>query len=100
MAEYTSALAERSTIVVSHALAAQQWELHLAARPIDDDATPGNATLFVLGLAEEPGRAQDVAVALTANQEFARRRVVAESDESRELIGHAGAADWAQRACS
>ena len=34
MAEHAGAVTERSTIVVANALAAQQWEMHLAAEPI------------------------------------------------------------------
>ncbi len=100
MAEYASALAERSTIVVTHALAAQQWELHLAARSIDSGThaweTPPllsySAWLEELWLEHGDERGP----ALTANQSLALwKRVVAESDESGELIGHVGAAEWA-----
>ncbi|HUQ51935.1 MAG TPA: PD-(D/E)XK nuclease family protein [Gammaproteobacteria bacterium] len=100
MAEDASAGSERSTIVVADALAAQQWEMHLAAAAIGGSAgaweTPPvksyAAWLDELWLehADERGPA------LTVNQSFALwRRVVAESAESDELIGHAGAAEWA-----
>ena len=99
MAEHASA-DERSTIVVGNALAAQQWEMHLAAVPISGAAAAWEtppvrsyaAWLDELWLEHADQRGP----ALTANQSFALwRRVVAESTESRELIGHAGAAEWA-----
>jgi probable DNA repair protein len=99
MAEPASA-GERSTIVVGNALAAQQWEMHLAAVPIGGAApaweTPPvrsyAAWLDELWLEHADARGP----ALTANQSFALwRRVVAESAESAALIGHAGAAEWA-----
>jgi exodeoxyribonuclease-5 len=100
MAELPSATPERSTIVVTHALAAQQWELHLAAEQIRTSSfaweTPPVKSYaawldeFWLAHADKRGPA------LTANQSLALwRRVVAESAESSELIGHAGAAEWA-----
>jgi probable DNA repair protein len=98
--ERASALTERSTILAANALAAQQWEMHLAAEPIRAGAAAWEtppvrsyaAWLDELWLehADERGPA------LTSNQSFALwRRVVAESAESSELIGNAGAAEWA-----
>jgi probable DNA repair protein len=95
-----SAGIERSTIVVADALAAQQWEMHLAAAAIGGGAgaweTPPiksyAAWLDELWLEQADERGP----ALTVNQSLALwRRVVAESAESHELIGHAGAAEWA-----
>jgi len=92
-----------STIVVANALAAQQWELHLAADALGGTAeaweTPPlksyAAWLDELWLehADERGPA------LTPSQSLALwRRVIAESPESGELIGYAGAAEWAAAA--
>ena len=103
MAEHASAHSERSTIVVTNSLAAQQWEMHLAAGHIASAAaaweTPpvmSYATwLDELWLEHAGVRGP----ALTANQSLALwRRVVADSAESGELIGHAGAAEWAAAA--
>jgi probable DNA repair protein len=101
MAEHASARTERSTtIVVANALAAQQWETHLAAEVVAAGAraweTPPlksyGAWLDDLWL--EHGGASGPA--LSPNQSLALwRRIVAESAESRDLIGHAGAAEWA-----
>ena len=103
MAEHASAGSERSTIVVADALAAQQWEMHLAAAPIGAAAAAWEtppvrsyaAWLDELWLEHADRRGP----ALTAGQSFALwRRVVGESAESGELIGHAGAAEWAAAA--
>ena len=101
MAEHASAHTERSaTIVVANALAAQQWELHLAAealgRGVHAWETPPlrsyAAWLDDLWL-EHAG---DRGPALSTNQSLALwRHVIAESAESGDLIGHAGAAEWA-----
>ena len=101
MAEHASARNERSTtIVVANALAAQQWELHLTADALGAGARawetpplkPYAAWLDELWL-EHAG---DRGPALSANQSLALwRRVIAESAESGDLIGHAGAAEWA-----
>jgi ATP-dependent helicase/nuclease subunit B len=91
---------ERSTIVVRNALAARQWELHLCAQRIAGGVraweTPPvvsySAWLDELWLEHAAERGP----ALSPNQSSALwRRVIAESDESDELIGHAGAAEWA-----
>ncbi len=104
MAEHASAPNPRSTtIVVANALAAQQWEMHLAADAIARGTVAWEtpplksyaAWLDDLWL-EHAG---DRGPALSANQSLALwRRVVAESAESGELIGHAGAAEWAASA--
>jgi probable DNA repair protein len=103
MAEQASAGGARSTIVVTDALAAQQWEMHFAAAPIGAGAgaweTPPirsyAAWLDELWLEHADTRGP----ALTGNQSLALwRRVVGESAESGELIGHAGAAEWAAAA--
>ena len=103
MADDASARSERSTILVGNALAAQQWEMHLAAGPIDAAAAAWEtppvqsyaAWLDELWLEHADRRGP----ALTANQSLALwRRVVAESVEGSELIGHAGAAEWAAAA--
>jgi ATP-dependent helicase/nuclease subunit B len=104
MAEHSSARNERSTtIVVATALAAQQWELHLSADALGSGAraweTPPlksyAAWLDELWL-EQSG---DRGPTLSVNQSLALwRRVIAESAESRDLIGHAGAAEWAAAA--
>ncbi len=103
MAEHAGADAERSTIVVSNALAAQQWELHLSAAPIAAATlaweTPPirsyAAWLDELWLEQADERGP----ALTPNQSLALwRRIVADSSESQGLIGHAGAAEWAASA--
>ena len=104
MAAHASARIERSTtIVTANALAAQQWELHLAAGALDSGTKawetpplkPYAAWLDDLWL-EHAG---DRGPALSTNQSLALwRRVVAESAESGALIGHAGAAQWAAAA--
>ncbi len=103
MAGPAGAITERSTIVAANALAAQQWEMHLAAEPIRAAAVAWEtppvksyaAWLDELWLEHADARGP----ALTASQSFALwRRVVAESAESSELIGHAGAAEWAAAA--
>jgi len=101
MAEHASARNPRSTtIVVANALAAQQWEMHLASDAVVGDAsaweTPPlksySAWLDDLWL-EHAG---DRGPALSANQSLALwRRVIADSEEGGDLIGHAGAAEWA-----
>ena len=104
MPEHAGARNERSTtIVVSNALAAQQWELHLAASALGSGArawetpplAPYAAWLDTVWLEHAGERGP----ALSSNQSFTLwRRVVAESEESGELIGHAGAAQWAAAA--
>jgi ATP-dependent helicase/nuclease subunit B len=101
MAERPGATPQRSTIlIVTHALAAQQWEMHLAAKRLRTSATAWEtppvksyaAWLDELWLAQADERGP----ALTPNQSLVLwRRVVAESAEGSELIGHAGAAEWA-----
>ena len=104
MAEHAGARNERSTtIIVANAVAAQQWELHLAADALGSGArawetpplTPYAAWLDQVWLEHAGERGP----ALSTNQSLALwRRVVAESEESGELIGHAGAAQWAASA--
>ena len=103
MAGLAGAVTERSTIVAANALAAQQWEMYFAAEPIRAGAVAWEtppvksyaAWLDELWLEHADARGP----ALTASQSFALwRRVVAESAESSELIGHAGAAEWAAAA--
>ena len=103
MVEHASAGSERSIIVVANALAAQQWEMLLAAEQIRGGAAAWAsppiksyaAWLDDLWLEHADARGP----ALTANQSFALwRRVIAESTESADLIGHAGAAEWAAAA--
>ena len=103
MASTASAAERRSTVIVANALAAQQWEMHLAAAPIRGGAyaweTPAVLTyaawLDELWLEQAGERGP----ALTANQSFALwRRVLAESEEGGELIEQAGAAEWAAAA--
>ncbi len=96
----TGAGSERSTIVVANALAAQQWEMHLSAAQIAGRAaawaTPPLATYaaWLERLWADHGGARGEP--LTVGQSAALwRRVLAESSESAELIGHAGAAEWA-----
>ena len=91
---------ERSTIVVANALAAQQWEMHLSAAQIAGHtaawATPPLATYaaWLDGLWADHGG--DRGEPLTVGQSAALwRRVLADSRESTELIGQAGAAEWA-----
>jgi probable DNA repair protein len=96
----TSAAHERSTIVVANALAAQQWEIHLSAAQIaartNAWATPPLATYAAWLDTLWAEHAGDRGQPLTVGQSAALwRRVLAESSESGELIGHAGAADWA-----
>ncbi|HET7923879.1 MAG TPA: PD-(D/E)XK nuclease family protein, partial [Rhodanobacteraceae bacterium] len=103
-AEHAGARNERATtIVVSNALAAQQWELHLAAEALGSGLrawetpplSPYAAWLDEVWLEHAGERGP----ALSTNQSLALwRRVVAESAESGELIGHAGAAQWAAAA--
>ena len=105
-AAHASARIERSTtIVAANALAAQQWELHLAADALARGARawetppvkPYAAWLDDLWL-EHAG---DRGPALSWNQSLTLwRRVVAESAESGALIGHTGAAQWAAGAWS
>lgn len=104
MAAHAGARNERSTtILVANSLAAQQWELHLAADALGGSArawetpplTPYAAWLDEVWLEHAGERGP----ALSTNQSLALwRRVVAESAESGELIGHAGAAQWAAAA--
>jgi hypothetical protein len=103
MAEHASASVERSTIVVSNALAAQQWELHLAAPQIAAAAysweTPPIASYSAWLDELWREHAAERGPALTANQSLALwRRIVADSSQSEGLIGHAGAAEWAASA--
>ncbi len=93
---------QRPTIVVADGLAARQWELHLAAAEIAAGGTAW-ATPEVLpyaGWLESLWLAGDKRSApLTPGQSRALwRRVIAESNEAGELIGHAGVADWASAA--
>ncbi len=100
MAEHTSAHNERSsTIVVASALAAQQWEMHLADARIAAGApaweTPPLKS-YAAWLDELWLEHADDRPALSTNQSLSLwRRVVAESAKSGDLIGHAGAAEWA-----
>jgi probable DNA repair protein len=89
-----------STILVGNALAAQQWEMYLAAEAIATGAAAWEtpplksyaAWLDDLWL-EHAGASGP---ALSPNQSLALwRRVIADSAESGELIGYAGAAQWA-----
>jgi probable DNA repair protein len=96
----TSAANERSTIVVANALAAQQWEMHLSAAQIAGReaawATPPLATYAAWLDALWNAHGGDRGEPLTVGQSAALwRRVLAESSESSELIGQAGAAEWA-----
>jgi ATP-dependent helicase/nuclease subunit B len=105
MAVPASARAERSTrIVVANALAARQWELHLAADAIAAGATAWETppvTSYGAWLDELWLEHADSSPALSANQSHSLwRRIVAESAESGDLIGHAGAAEWAAAAWS
>jgi ATP-dependent helicase/nuclease subunit B len=100
MTEHASAHARSTTIVVANALAARQWELHLAADAVGGGAaaweTPPlkSYAAWVEDLWLE--HAGDRGPALSANQSLALwRSVVADSAESGDLIGHAGAAEWA-----
>jgi probable DNA repair protein len=90
----------RSTIVVANALAASQWEMHLAAEQIRGSAfawetppvRPYAAWIEALWL----DHADERGPALTPNQSSALwQRVVADSADGSELIGQAGAAEWA-----
>jgi len=98
--EAPSASNRRSTIVVANALAAAQWEMHVATEQIRGSTSAWEtppirsyaAWIDELWLehADERGSA------LTPNQSSALwRRVVGDSANSTELIGHAGAAEWA-----
>ncbi|HEX7235971.1 MAG TPA: hypothetical protein VF405_03345, partial [Gammaproteobacteria bacterium] len=101
MAAHAGAAYERSTaILVANALAAQQWEIYLAA-----DALASNSSAWETPPVKSYGawldelwleHCGDRGPALSANQSLALwRRIVAESPESGELIGHTGAAQWA-----
>jgi probable DNA repair protein len=103
MAEHAGATHERSIVVAANALAAQQWEMHLAAAPIAAGAhawdtppvRPYAAWLDELWLEHADARGP----ALTPHQSLALwRRVIAESTESADLIGHTGVAEWAASA--
>jgi exodeoxyribonuclease-5 len=105
MAEHASAPAGRSTrIVVANALAARQWELHLAADAIAAGAAAWETppvTSYGAWLDELWLEHSGASPALSAHQSRALwRRIVAESAESGDLIGHAGAAEWAASAWS
>ncbi len=98
--ETPSASNRRSTIIVANALAAAQWEMYLAADQIRGSAfaweTPPirsyAAWIDELWLEHADARGP----ALTPHQSAALwRRVVADSADGNELIGHAGAAEWA-----
>jgi len=108
LTEGSGGLSDRATLVVSTGLAARQWEALLAAPAIASGASawltpaivPYRAWAERLWLDGDPSRA----VPLRAPQALALwRRVIAESAESAELIGHRGAAEWAadawQRLC-
>jgi probable DNA repair protein len=100
MPEHTGAGSERSTIVVANALAAQQWEMHLSAAQIAGRAaawaTPPLATYAAWLDSLWTDHGDDRGEPLTVGQSAALwRRVLAESSESAELIGQAGAAEWA-----
>ncbi|HET7131846.1 MAG TPA: hypothetical protein VFJ95_06335, partial [Gammaproteobacteria bacterium] len=95
-----SGLSDRATLIVPSSLAARQWEAALAAEEIASGAaawlTP--AVLPYRAWAERLWLDGDAArpVPLRAPQSLALwRRVIAESAESAELIGHRGAAEWA-----
>ncbi|RPI60848.1 MAG: hypothetical protein EHM50_06685, partial [Lysobacterales bacterium] len=104
MAEHESAGDGRSTtIIVANALAAQQWEMHLAAPSIGGGASawetpplkPYSAWLDELWLEHADSRGP----ALTPSQSSALwRAIIAGSPESSDLIAHAGAAEWASGA--
>ena len=94
---------DRTAIVVADGLAARQWELHLAAKPIATDrrawVTPPIVTygswLERLWLTS-PGARSPV---LGPKQAFALwRRIVADSPEGTQLLGDRGAARWAAEA--
>src|SRR5882672_404575 len=100
LTEGSGGLSDRATLVVSTGLAARQWEALLAAPAIASGASawltpaivPYRAWAERLWLDGDPSRA----VPLRAPQALALwRRVIAESAESAELIGHRGAAEWA-----
>jgi exodeoxyribonuclease-5 len=98
-----SAVDRRSTIVVANALAAQQWEMHLAAEPIRGGApvweTPAVLTYAAWLDQVWLEHAHDRGAALSNAQSFALWRcVLAESDEGSELIEQTGAAEWAAAA--
>ncbi len=101
--EESGAPQKRPLIVVADSLAARQWELHLAATQIaagsaawvTPEIVPYASWLEGLWLAG----AESQSAPLTPGQSRALwRRVIAESSEADELIGHAGAADWAAAA--
>jgi ATP-dependent helicase/nuclease subunit B len=105
MVSPAGAPSERSTrIVVANALAARQWELHLAAGAIAAGAAAWETppvTSYAAWLDELWLEHAGSSPALSANQSRALwRRIVAESAESGDLIGHAGAAEWAAAAWS
>jgi ATP-dependent helicase/nuclease subunit B len=98
--------AAQPTVVVESALAARQWEIHLAARDIAAGASvwetppirPYGVWLAERWLAVAP---HEPAAILTPAQSAALwRRVVAESPSGDALLGHAGAAEWAAAAAS
>jgi ATP-dependent helicase/nuclease subunit B len=91
---------DRTSIVVSGALAARQWEAFLAARELAAN-TPAWITPPLIGYASwleslwlSAGPAQPMP--LTPPQSLALwRRVIRDSSSGAELVGEAGAADWA-----
>jgi ATP-dependent helicase/nuclease subunit B len=98
--------AAHPTIVVASALAARQWEIHLASPDIAAGGAvwetppirPYGAWLVERWLAGAP---QEPAAILTPAQSAALwRRVVAESPAGEALLGHAGAAEWAAAAAT
>src|SRR5262245_8332467 len=106
--EGSSGLSDRAILVVSTGLAARQWEAMLAAPQIAAGASawltppvvPYRAWAEQLWLGGDASRP----VPLRAQQSLALwRRVIGESAESADLIGHRGAAEWAadawQRLC-
>jgi probable DNA repair protein len=105
-AAHASARTERSTtIITANALAAQQWELHLAADALarNERAWESPPLKAYAAWLEELWleHAGDRGPALSPNQSLALwRRIVAESAESGDLIGHTGAAQWAAGAWS
>jgi probable DNA repair protein len=93
----------RSTVVVADSLAARQWELYLAVEQIQSGASAWEAppVMSYAAWLETLWLEQTSAAVppLSAGQSDALwRRVVAESAEGAELIGHAGAAQWAREA--
>ncbi len=101
--ERSGASPERRLIVVADGLAARQWELYLAAAQIvagspawvTPEIVPYATWLDGLWLAG----AESHSAPLTPGQSRALwRRVIAESREAGDLIGHAGVAEWAAAA--